>query len=54
MPEGMFPLAQCCTYLASAPKSNASYIAWHEAREDVRSTARSPVPLQAAQRGHEG
>lgn len=28
MPEGWIPMAQCCTYLASAPKSNASYAAY--------------------------
>jgi putative ATPase len=41
MPEGRIPLAQATTYLASAPKSNASYAAINEALEDVR---RGPVP----------
>ena len=36
MPEGIFPIAQCCIYLASAPKSNASYKAWTAAQADVR------------------
>lgn len=35
MPEGWIPLAQCATYLATAPKSNASYMAYHKAMEDV-------------------
>jgi putative ATPase len=41
MPEGRIPLAQATTYLASAPKSNASYAAIEHALEDVR---RGPVP----------
>ncbi len=41
MPEGRIPLAQATTYLASAPKSNASYAAIGKALEDVR---RGPVP----------
>ena len=41
MPEGRIPLAQIATYLASAPKSNASYAAVGKALEDVR---RGPVP----------
>ena len=46
MPEGMFPIAQCCTYLASAPKSNASYKAWKMAQADVREHGSLPVPLK--------
>jgi putative ATPase len=46
MPEGIFPIAQCCTYLASAPKSNASYKAWNMAQADVREYGALPVPLK--------
>jgi putative ATPase len=46
MPEGLFPIAQCCTYLASAPKSNASYKAWKMAQADVREHGALPVPLK--------
>jgi putative ATPase len=46
MPEGIFPIAQCCTYLASAPKSNASYKAWQTAQADVRELGALPVPLK--------
>lgn len=46
MPEGIFAIAQCCTYLASAPKSNASYKAWHMAQADVRELGALPVPLK--------
>jgi putative ATPase len=46
MPEGIFPIAQCCTYLASAPKSNASYTAWQMAQSDVREHGALAVPLK--------
>ena len=46
MPEGIFPIAQCCLYLAVAPKSNASYRAWHAAQTDVREHGALPVPLK--------
>ena len=46
MPEGIFPIAQCCTYLASAPKSNASYKAWRLAQADIREHGALPVPLK--------
>jgi putative ATPase len=46
MPEGIFAIAQCCTYLASAPKSNASYEAWQMAQADVRERGALPVPLK--------
>ncbi|MEK6759238.1 MAG: replication-associated recombination protein A [Deltaproteobacteria bacterium] len=45
MPEGFIPLAQGVTYLASAPKSNASYTAYLAALEDVRTEGALPAPL---------
>nr|WP_300002337.1 replication-associated recombination protein A [Tissierella sp.] len=36
MPEGRIILAQAVTYIASAPKSNASYVAIDEALKDIR------------------
>jgi putative ATPase len=45
MPEGIIPLAQGVTYLASAPKSNASYRAMTAARADARARGPLPVPL---------
>jgi putative ATPase len=45
LPEGVIPLAQGVTYLAGAPKSNASYMAMNRAREDVRAHDALPVPL---------
>jgi putative ATPase len=44
LPEGVIPLAQGVTYLAGAPKSNASYRAMLAAREDTAQGA-FPVPL---------
>lgn len=46
MPEGIHPIAQCCAYLASSPKSNASYAAWKSAQSDVREHGALPVPLK--------
>jgi putative ATPase len=46
MPEGIFPIAQCCIYLATAPKSNASYRAWMAAQADVRELGALAVPLK--------
>ncbi len=45
MPESRIILAQCVTYLASSPKSNASYIGIEKALSDVRSKELYPVPL---------
>jgi putative ATPase len=45
LPEGRIPLAQAVTYLASAPKSNASYKAMLAAAEDVEDRGALPVPL---------
>ena len=39
-------MAQCCTYLASVPKSNASYVAWTSAQADIREQGALPVPMQ--------
>ena len=45
MPEARINLAQAVTYLALAPKSNASYIGISKAMEEVRKTGALPVPL---------
>ncbi len=44
MPEGRIPLAQAVTYLATAPKSNASYVAIGEALAEVRKSGALAVP----------
>lgn len=45
MPEARIILAQCVTYLASAPKSNSSYQAIEDALSEVRNGNLFPVPL---------
>ena len=45
LPEGKIPLAQAVTYLATAPKSNASYKAMLAAANDVEDKGALPVPL---------
>jgi putative ATPase len=45
LPEGRIPLAQAATFLATCPKSNASYRAMVAAAEDVKRTGVLPVPL---------
>ncbi|TDI83915.1 MAG: replication-associated recombination protein A [Caldithrix sp.] len=45
MPEGQLVLAQATTYLASAPKSNASYKAIGAARKDIQENPVGAVPL---------
>ena len=46
MPEGGVPLAQLVTYLAAAPKSNAAYYGYEDARHEVREGDNPPVPPQ--------
>jgi putative ATPase len=45
MPECRIPLAQAVTYIATAPKSNASYTAIDAALADVREQRVLPVPV---------
>ena len=45
LPEGRIPLAQAATFLATCPKSNASYKAMLAAAEDARARGPLPVPL---------
>lgn len=45
MPEGQIPLAEATVYLATAPKSNASYVALNRAMQDVETSRNDPVPL---------
>lgn len=44
-PEGELALAQAVLYLATAPKSNRSYVAWKSALKRARETPAAPVPL---------
>jgi len=44
-PEARIILSQCAVYLASSPKSNASYVAINKALKLVNETGDLPVPL---------
>lgn len=44
LPEGVLPLTQAVTYLATAPKSNTALMAYGRARKDVRAHGSLPVP----------
>ena len=44
-PEGELALAQCVVYLAVAPKSNALYQAFNEAKAFIKQDGTRPVPL---------
>src|SRR6476620_10271326 len=45
MPEGNTALAQAAIYCATAPKSNAVYVAYNEAAEAAAQEVAEPVPL---------
>ncbi len=45
MPEARIILAQCATYLAASPKSNASYLAIDHALDTIRKNGQASVPL---------
>jgi putative ATPase len=45
MPEGRIIMAQAVTYLATAPKSNASYLGIDQALAEVRKSGALAVPL---------
>jgi putative ATPase len=47
MPEGELAMAQACTYLATAPKSNASYMAFADAKALARETGSLMPPKHA-------
>jgi putative ATPase len=44
-PEGELALAECVIYLAVAPKSNAVYKAFNEAKAFIKSDGTRPVPM---------
>ena len=54
MPECRIILAQATTYLACAPKSNASYVAIDEAIHDLHHNSVIPVPKHLKDRHYSG
>ena len=45
LPEAAIPLAQATVYVATAPKSNASYVALHRAQDAVKNQPPASVPM---------
>lgn len=45
-PESRIILSQCVTYLATSPKSNASYEAINQAQREVAKSGDLPIPMQ--------
>jgi putative ATPase len=45
IPEGRIPIAQCITYLATAPKSNRSYMALNRALASIKNSPQAAVPM---------
>lgn len=45
MPEGRIPLAQAAIYVATAPKSNAAYLAIDSALDDIKNKEIGKVPI---------
>ncbi len=45
MPEGFIPMAETAVYLALAPKSNSSYLAYRAASAHIKEHGASPVPV---------
>ncbi len=45
-PEGELALCQAAVYLATAPKSDAVYLAWKRVQKEIKQSGNLPVPLQ--------
>jgi len=54
MPECRIPLAQATCYIASCPKSNASYLAIEKAMEDIEKEKVQEVPLHLRDTHYKG
>lgn len=54
MPEARIILSEAVTYVASAPKSNASYLAVDKALEVVRTTKTPPIPTHLQDSHYKG
>ncbi|MFH1075205.1 MAG: replication-associated recombination protein A [Candidatus Firestonebacteria bacterium] len=54
MPEARIPLAQAVVYVATAPKSNASYLGVDKALEDVKNNKTFEIPKYLKGTGYKG
>jgi putative ATPase len=52
LPEAQYALAQATTYIATAPKSNRSGVAYWAAVSDVEATGALPIPLHLRNAAH--
>src|SRR3546814_17306262 len=48
-PEGEYAVAQAIVYVATAPKSNATYLAYHAARELAKATPGVYPPINRSE-----
>ncbi len=53
-PEAQLILAEAAVYVATAPKSNSTYLGINQAREDVRQSPFSGVPAHLRENGYKG
>ena len=54
MPEGRIPLSEAVVYMATAPKSNAAYLAIDQALADVRAGKTGEVPAHLRDKHYRG
>lgn len=54
MPEARIPLSEAAIYVATAPKSNASYLAIGDAQREVRQSGNLPVPPHLQDSSYKG
>lgn len=54
LPEARIPMAQAAIYLATAPKSNACYLAIDRALADVETVSQGTIPLHLRDASHPG
>jgi putative ATPase len=54
LPEAAIPLANIVTILATAPKSNTSYLAYHAASDDIAKGLGQQIPRQLQSPNFEG
>lgn len=54
MPEARIILSEAAIYVATSPKSNASYLAINKALEDVKTKDTGEVPMHIRNAAHEG
>lgn len=54
LPEAKIPLAQAVIYIATAPKSNASCVAIHEATRDALEASQGEIPMHLRDASHAG